>query len=157
MLSFRFAGAFLLRLGARTLSALLFHPPPRKTAWYGLALACGVCTRHRRSAESNSIKYAPPQAVGRGVGGVSEPALHAAVDALQAEHAPRVQLALQAQPADEPPGRGLAQPAVRGEDAVAQKVDAVLGAHHPSQCLSTFLGAGTSPGHCGLGRAIAIL
>ena len=44
MLSFRFAGAFLLRLGARTLSALLFHPPPRRTAWYGLALACGVCT-----------------------------------------------------------------------------------------------------------------
>ena len=62
MLSCRFAGAFLLRLGARTLSALLFHPPPRRTAWYGLALACGACT-HRRSAESNSIKYAPPQAV----------------------------------------------------------------------------------------------
>ena len=55
MLSFRFAGAFLLRLGARTLSALLFHPPPRRTAWYGLALARGVCT-HRRSAQSNSIK-----------------------------------------------------------------------------------------------------
>ena len=29
---------------ARTLSALLFHPPPRRTAWYGLALACGVST-----------------------------------------------------------------------------------------------------------------
>ena len=96
MLSFRFAGAFLLRLGARTLSALLFHPPPRRTAWYGLALACGVCTRHRRSAESNSIKYAPPQAVGSGVGGVSEPALYAAVDALPAQQAPGIQLALQA-------------------------------------------------------------
>ena len=70
MLSFRFAGAFLLRLGARTLSALLFHPPPRRTAWYGLALACGVGTQHRRSAESNSIKYAPPQAVGSGARGI---------------------------------------------------------------------------------------
>ena len=36
MLSFRFADAFLLRLGACRLSALLFHPPPRRTAWYGL-------------------------------------------------------------------------------------------------------------------------
>ena len=70
MLSFRFAGAFLLRLGARTLSALLFHPPPRRMAWYGLALACGVCTRHRRSAESNSTKYAAPQAVGIGARGI---------------------------------------------------------------------------------------
>lgn len=108
MLSFRFAGAFLLRLGARTLSALLFHPPPRRTAWYGLTLACGTGTRHRRSAESNSIKYASPQAVGSGVGSVSKPALHTPVDALQAEPAPGVQLTLQAQTEDEPPGSGLA-------------------------------------------------
>ena len=71
MLSFRFAGAFLLRLGARTLSALLFHPPPRRTAWYGLALACGAGTQHRRSAESNSTKDAPPQAIGIGPGVLS--------------------------------------------------------------------------------------
>jgi hypothetical protein len=67
MRSFRFAGAFLLRLGARTLSALLFHPSPRRAAWYGLALTCGVCTRHRHSAESNSITYTPPQAIGIGL------------------------------------------------------------------------------------------
>ena len=63
MLSFRFAGAFLLRLGARTLSALLFHPPPRRTAWYGLALACGIGIQHRHAAQSNSTKGASPQAV----------------------------------------------------------------------------------------------
>ena len=73
MLSFRFAGAFLLRLGARTLSALLFHPPPRRTAWYGLALVCGACTRHRRSAESNSTKGALPQAVGIGAVALLQP------------------------------------------------------------------------------------
>ena len=31
MLLLRLAGAFLLRLAARTLAALLFHPPPRRT------------------------------------------------------------------------------------------------------------------------------
>ena len=70
MLSFRFAGAFLLRWGARTLSALLFHPPPRRTAWYGLALACGDFAERRHSTESNSTKYAPPQAVGIGTRGI---------------------------------------------------------------------------------------
>jgi hypothetical protein len=64
MLSFRFAGAFLLRLGARTLSALLFHPPPCRTAWDGLTLACGARAQHRHSAESDSTKHAAPQAVG---------------------------------------------------------------------------------------------
>ena len=63
MLSFRFAGAFLLRVGARTLSALLFHPPPRRTAWYSLALACEVGIQHRHSAQSNSTKGALPQAM----------------------------------------------------------------------------------------------
>src|SRR5205085_11490514 len=68
MLSFRFAGAFLLRLDTRTLSALLFHPPPRRTAWFGLALAGSAVSRRWQTAESNSTKHLPPQAIGLGVG-----------------------------------------------------------------------------------------
>jgi len=59
-----------------------------------LALACGAEAQHRRSAESNSTKYAAPQAVGSGMGSVSEPALRAAVNALPAEQASGVQFAL---------------------------------------------------------------
>ena len=70
ILSFRFAGAFLLRLGVRILSALLVHPPPCSMAWYGLALAWGACTRHRHSAQSNSTKGALPQAVGISARGI---------------------------------------------------------------------------------------
>jgi hypothetical protein len=95
MLSFRFAGAFLLRLGARTLSALLFHPPPRRTAWFGLALACGACAQHKHSAESNSTKHVLPQAIGISVRRVSEPALHRAVDGRQAGESSGVEFALE--------------------------------------------------------------
>lgn len=130
LLSFRFAGAFLLRLGARTLSALLFHPPPRKTAWFGLALACSAERRLRQTAESNSTKHVLPQAIGIGMGGMSQPALDAPANALHAEQATGIELALQTQSADEPSGGGLAQETVRGKDAVAQKVNAILGAHH---------------------------
>ena len=82
LLSFRFAGALLLRLGARMLSALVFHPPPRRTAWFGLALAGSAVSRRWQTAESNSTKHLPPQAIGVGVAGMAQPALYAAVDAL---------------------------------------------------------------------------
>jgi hypothetical protein len=62
ILSFRFTGVFLLRLGTRTLSALLFHPPLRRTAWYGLALACGACIQRRllrKAIALNTLRRKP--------------------------------------------------------------------------------------------------
>ena len=52
MLSFRFAGAFLLQLGARTWIALLFHPPPRRTA----SVRPGPRLRSRCSAQAFCAK-----------------------------------------------------------------------------------------------------
>ena len=67
MLSFRFAGTFLLGLGAHTLCALRFHPPQHMTVWFDLALACRAWSRPRETTESNSTKYALSQAAGTGL------------------------------------------------------------------------------------------
>ena len=63
-------GRVPVAVGRAHVERVIVPPAAAQDGLVGLALACGAGTRHRHSAESNSIKYAPPQAVGSGARGI---------------------------------------------------------------------------------------